>query len=163
MRTRADGVSRAVVYSTFALSLVGLGIATYLTFTHFEGNKFLACSTTGLFNCDTVTSSPQSYVFGVPVALVGLVGYVVLVVLNSPWGWRSTRYVVHVTRVAVIVGSMAFVLWLVAAELLYVGHICEWCTGVHVVTFLLFVIIARVAPDQLTSFKREADPVARPR
>ena len=149
MSTRTDEVSRTVVYSTFALSLVGLGIAAYLSFTHFEGNKFLACSTTGLFNCDTVTSSPQSYVFGVPVALVGLVGYAVLVVLNSPWGWRSSRYSLHLTRAVIVVGSMVFVLWLVAAELLYVGHICEWCTGVHVVTFLLFVIVARVAPNQL--------------
>ena len=149
MSTRTDEVSRTVVYSTFALSLVGLGIAAYLSFTHFEGNKFLACSTTGLFNCDTVTSSPQSYVVGVPVALVGLVGYAILVVLNSPWGWHSPRYALHVARAVIVAGSMAFVLWLVAAELLYVGHICEWCTGVHVVTFLLFVIIARVAPNQL--------------
>ena len=149
MSTRTDEVSRTVVYSTFALSLVGLGIAAYLSFTHFEGNKFLACSTTGLFNCDTVTSSPQSYVFGVPVALVGLVGYAILVVLNSPWGWHSPRYALHVARAAIVAGSMVFVLWLVAAELLYVGHICEWCTGVHVVTFLLFVIVARVAPNQL--------------
>ena len=149
MSRRAGEVSRAVIYSTFALSLIGMGIAAYLTFTHFEGNKFLACSTTGLFNCDTVTSSPQSYIFGAPVAVVGLVGYVVLVVLNSPWGWRASAYAVHVARVVIITGSMAFVLWLVAAELLYVDHICEWCTGVHVVTFLLFVIIARVAPNQL--------------
>ena len=149
MSTRTDEVSRTVVYSTFALSLVGLGIAAYLSFTHFEGNKFLACSTTGLFNCDTVTSSPQSYVFGVPVALVGLVGYAILVVLNSPWGWHSPRYALHVARATIVAGSMVFVLWLVAAELLYVGHICEWCTGVHVVTFLLFVIVARVTPNQL--------------
>ncbi len=149
MSRRAGEVSRAVVYSTFALSLVGLGIAAYLTFTHFEGNKFLACSTTGLFNCDTVTSSPQSYVLGMPVAVVGLVGYAVLAILNSPWGWRAPWYALHVARVAIVAGSMAFVLWLVAAELLYVDHICEWCTGVHVVTFLLFVIIARVAPRQL--------------
>ena len=149
MSRRAGEVSRAVVYSTFALSLVGLGIAAYLTFTHFEGNKFLACSTTGLFNCDTVTSSPQSYILGMPVAVVGLVGYAVLAVLNSPWGWRAPWYALHVARVAIVAGSMAFVLWLVAAELLYVDHICEWCTGVHVVTFLLFVIIARVAPRQL--------------
>ena len=149
MSRRAEEVSRAVVYSTFALSIAGLGIAAYLTFTHFEGNKFLACSTTGLFNCDTVTSSPQSYVLGMPVAVMGLVGYAVLVVLNSPWGWRAPWYPLHVARVVIVAGSMVFVLWLVAAELLYVDHICEWCTGVHVVTFVLFVIVARVAPRQL--------------
>lgn len=146
-------ISRAVVYSTFVLSLIGLGISGYLTFTHFEGSKYLACSTTGLLNCATVTTSPEAYAFGVPVAVLGLVGYVVLVVLNSPWGWRAPWLALHVARVVIIVGSMAFVLWLIAAELLYVGHICEWCTGVHAVTFLLFILIARVAPTQ---FGRES-------
>lgn len=142
-------VSRVVVYSTFALSLIGLGISSYLTFTHFEGTKYLACSTTGLLNCSTVTTSPQSYVFGAPVAVIGLVGYAVIVALNSPWAWRSKRYALHLARVVVIAGSMVFVLWLIAAELLYIDHICEWCSGVHAVTFVLFVILARVAPRQL--------------
>ncbi len=154
-------VSRAVVYSTFALSLIGLGISGYLTFTHFEGSRYLACSTTGLFNCDTVTTSPESYLFGAPVALIGLVGYVVIVALNSPWAWHSPRYALHLARVVVVSGSMAFVLWLIAAELLYVGHVCEWCSGVHAVTFVLFVILARVAPGQLgrDSTPRETAPL----
>jgi uncharacterized membrane protein len=46
---------------------------------------------------------------------------------------------------------MAFVLWLVAAELLIIKNICLYCTGVHVVTFLLLILIvqfyARRLPD----------------
>ncbi len=143
-----EPVSRGVVVSTFLLSLVGLGISGYLTFTHFEGTRYLACSTSGILNCSTVTTSPESYFLGVPVAVLGLVGYVVMVALNSPWGWRSAQRIVHVARVVLVTGSMAFVLWLITAELLYINHICEWCSGVHLVTFILFVIMARVAPRQ---------------
>jgi uncharacterized membrane protein len=44
---------------------------------------------------------------------------------------------------------MLFVLWLIAAELLIIKSICLWCTGVHVVTFVLFVITLTTAPALL--------------
>ena len=44
---------------------------------------------------------------------------------------------------------MAFVLWLVSAELLILNSICIYCTGVHIVTFAIFVVLARVVPTQL--------------
>ncbi len=39
---------------------------------------------------------------------------------------------------------MAFVLWLVYAELFVIDAICLWCTVVHVVAFALFVIVVLV-------------------
>jgi uncharacterized membrane protein len=126
--------------AAFVLSLIGLGISAYLTFTHYAGSAFLACSDTGVVNCATVTSSPQSVVFGVPVAVAGLGAYVLLSILNSPWMWRSTSAWVQRSRLALTAGSMVFVLWLVAAELLIIDHICLWCTGVHVVTFSLLLV-----------------------
>jgi uncharacterized membrane protein len=44
---------------------------------------------------------------------------------------------------------MIFVLWLLSAELLIIDNICLYCTGVHIVTFALFVIMVRVCPRQL--------------
>lgn len=135
--------------ATFVLSLIGLAISGYLTFTHFEGTQYLACSSTGVVDCGLVTTSAQSYFLGAPVAVLGLAGYVVMVALNSPWGWRSRAYWLHVTRFVVAIGSMVFVLWLVAAELLIINHICLWCTGVHLVTFALLLVLSRVSPAQL--------------
>jgi uncharacterized membrane protein len=84
-----------------------------------------------------------------PVAVLGLCGYVVLCVLNSPWGWHLKNYWLHVARFVIVLGSMAFVLWLVAAELLIVKSICLYCTGVHIVTFLLLIVMTMVCPTQL--------------
>jgi uncharacterized membrane protein len=44
---------------------------------------------------------------------------------------------------------MGFVLWLVAAELLIIDHICLWCTGVHVVTFALLLVVSRTWTGEL--------------
>ena len=45
--------------------------------------------------------------------------------------------------------GMGFVLWLVAAELLIIGNICEYCTGVHIVTFALFICMVTTIPAML--------------
>jgi uncharacterized membrane protein len=145
----AQPVARWAQGVTWALSLVGLAISAYLTFTHFAGNQYLACSSTGVINCGVVTTSAQSYFLGMPVAVLGLAHYVVMSVLTSPWAWRARAYWVHVARFVLVVISMAFVLWLVAAELLIIDHICLWCTGVHIATFALFGVMVSVAPTQL--------------
>src|SRR5260370_15950158 len=55
------------------LSLVGVGIAIYLTLVHYE-NAPLVCSDSGLINCARVLSSYYSVVPGtsVPITLPGL-------------------------------------------------------------------------------------------
>ncbi|HEY5304112.1 MAG TPA: vitamin K epoxide reductase family protein [Acidimicrobiales bacterium] len=142
-------VPRWAIYVSWTLSLIGVTLATYLTIGHFESKTFLACPDTGLINCAKVTTSAQSHFLGVPVALLGLGNFVVLAVLNSPWLWRAKNYWIHVTRFALAIVSMAFVLWLLYAELIIIDNICLYCTGVHVVTFALFVVLVRVCPIQL--------------
>ncbi len=149
MSLPALSVPRWAVATTWLLSFIGLAISGYLTFTHYAGTQFLACAESGTVNCADVTTSAQSSFLGMPVAVLGLADYLVMVVINSPWGWRSPVRAVHVARVVLVGASMAFVLWLVAAELLIIDHICLWCTGVHVVTLALLVIVSRVSPTQL--------------
>jgi uncharacterized membrane protein len=147
--TRAPGVARWAVVTTFALSLIGLAISGYLTFTHFRGVQYLACGDRGVVNCAAVTTSRESYFLGVPVAVLGLAHYVAMSVITTPLAWRARAPWVDFVRIALAAIGMAFVLWLLAAELLIIDHICLWCTAVHVVTFLLLVVLSRVSPARL--------------
>jgi uncharacterized membrane protein len=145
-----------VPWAAFALSLFGLGVSTYLTIAHFSSTAILACSDQGIVNCAKVTTSPQSEVFGVlPVAVLGLAFYVVLTVINVPAAWRVQDRRVHLARLALVVIGMAFVLYLLAAELLIIGNICLWCTSVHLTTFLLFILTISTVPAML-GWGREA-------
>jgi uncharacterized membrane protein len=122
------------------LAIVGLGISAYETWAHFNGNHLAGCPTGGggTFNCEAVITSPQSMVFGViPVAILGLAFYAVP--LFSPWAWRLRSLLVHQFRLASMIVGMGFVVYLIYAELT-IGSICEYCTGVHIVTFLLFCV-----------------------
>jgi uncharacterized membrane protein len=130
--------------TTFVLSLCGLGVAIYETIAHYDTNIRLACSDTGLVNCQAVTTSSQSMVFGIfPFAVLGLAFFLFMLAINSPWGWRLSRSrpLVHWVRLGSVIVGIGFVLYLVFVELIQVGAICLWCTGVHVITFLIFVLV----------------------
>ena len=128
-------------WSTFALAILGLAASAYLTYTHFTDSALAGCTeTSGAVNCGKVTTSPQSVVFGIPVAVLGLAFYVFLVAIMSPYAWRSARREIALARMASLVVGIGFVLYLIYAELFDIGAICLYCTSVHVITFLLFVL-----------------------
>jgi uncharacterized membrane protein len=141
-------VPQWAVATTFILSLIGLALSTYLTITHFEPQA-LVCTDHGFINCAAVTTSAQSHILGIPVAILGLGNYVVMTALNSPWAWRSQHRWVHEARFILAIVSMCFVLWLIYAELIIINNICLYCTGVHITTFALLIVLTLVSPAQL--------------
>ena len=131
--------------TTWLVAMAGLGVSIYLTIAHFTESTLAGCSESGLVNCTKVTTSPQSYVFGIPVAVLGLAFYLFAVAAMSPWAWRSSRREVHIVRLASTVVGIGFVLYLIYAELFIIGSICLYCTSVHVLTFVLFALTAFAA------------------
>jgi uncharacterized membrane protein len=130
--------------ATLVLSLYGLGASIYLTIAHYDTSIRLACTDNGLVNCQAVTTSSQSVVFGIfPVAVLGLAFFVFMVAVNSPWGWRrsGSQPAVRWARLGSVVVGMGFVIYLIYAELIQINAICLWCTSVHAATFLIFVLV----------------------
>ena len=127
---------------SFPLSLIGLGIAIYLRIEHFTGNKNLSCPASAHIDCTKVTTSSQSEIFGhIPVAVTGLAYFVVMTVLVSPSAWRAASPWLGWLRLAGAISGVGMVIYLVYAEAVQIKAICLWCTGVHIVTFLLFLTI----------------------
>jgi uncharacterized membrane protein len=137
------------------VSIAGTGVATYLTLAHYMTGITLVCSNTGAINCEAVTTSKESVVFGIPVAVLGLVFFVSMLAISLPWAWRSTNPYVAPARLAMSAVGMVFVFYLLYAELFEVQKICLWCTSVHVLTFVMFVVVATGWEDATVS-RREA-------
>ena len=135
------GRPRWIVPSTLLASAAGLGVSTYLTIAHYTATVSLACPETSTINCEKVTTSPESVVFGIPVAVLGLAYFVAMVGLNSPWAWRSAAPPVRWLRLGAAATGVCFVVWLVYAELFDVDAICLWCTSVHIINLILFSLI----------------------
>ncbi len=128
-------------WTTFVLALAGLGVSIYLTYAHYTESALAGCTeTTGVVNCGKVTTSAQSVVFGIPVAVLGLAFYVFVAAIMSPWAWMARRREIGMLRLASMVVGIGFVLYLLYAELFDIGSICLYCTSVHVITFVLFVL-----------------------
>lgn len=142
--------------TTLLLSLAGLGIAIYLTITHFN-KAILICNSGGAIDCEKVTTSPQSVIFGIPVAMLGLLFFVPMLLLCLPAAWRSADRRIHLARLALSITGVGMIVYLIIAELFLIKAICLWCSGVHLITFSLFVIIVTSAPIVLAPGYGEHD------
>ncbi len=123
---------------------LGLGVAGYLTYEHYTGSTSLSCPAGGskFINCLGVTTSIYSKIHGVPVAVLGLVFFAVMAVLQSPPAWRSGFWGIRIGRVLWALVGVATALNLIYDELFRLDEICLWCTSVHVISLLLFVLTA---------------------
>lgn len=127
-------------------SLLGLAVATFLTYSHYAEPKTgvpvcIFGSSHGTIDCAAVLTSGWSTILGLPVALYGAVFFVFMVVINLPAMWRSESLLVARLRLAAACAGMAMVLYLVGVELLAVHKICIWCTSVHILQFALFMLV----------------------
>lgn len=129
------------------MALAGLGISIYLTVVHYQGAGIAFCSTTGVINCNLVTSSANSVLFGskIPITIPGMVWFVVsgamaLVALLSIW--QNRREPARLRGWHLLWGAlgMLFVLYLVYVEIVVLHTFCEWCTVVHLLTFATFLL-----------------------
>jgi len=149
-----------VPVTSVGLSLTAVAIASYLTVTHYTDPTALACPDTGIVNCTLVTTSSWSVLFGVPLAVLGVVWSVAMTALTTPWAWRSVARGVAGARLAVSGAGAAMVLYLVYLELFRIGAICLWCTAMHVTVVCLFgVILGGRASSLRTRPELEPEPV----
>jgi uncharacterized membrane protein len=115
--------SGALRKTLIVLAAIGLCLAGYLTYVHYSGTT-PPCSIKGN-PCSQVQKSRYSELVGVPVALIGLIGYIaILGSLLAPEGERA-KFV----TTALTVGGFGFSAYLTYRELFTLHKICEWCVS----------------------------------
>ena len=125
---------RRRVAAMAALALAGLGVATYLTVVHYSGGEPVCAVGHG---CVTVQESEYAELAGVPVALIGLIGYVAILASLALRGDTG-----RLVRVAMTAGGFAFSVYLTYLELFVIDAICPWCVGSAVIMAALLVLAA---------------------
>ena len=127
--------------------VAGLGVSIYLTLTHYTKVVSLVCSNNGAINCEKVTTSPQSMVFGIPVAVLGLVFFVSMFVLVLPRIYERPELIIARVRLGSSIVGIGFVLYLLYCELFIIHAICLWCSSVHILTFIIFCLVVSGWPE----------------
>jgi uncharacterized membrane protein len=128
---------RALRIAMVVLTVVGVGIASYVTYVHYAGIK-PAC--TAGESCTKVQTSVYSELAGVPVALMGLIGYLaILASLLAPES-ENSRF----ATLVLTLGGFGFSAYLTYRELFSIHAICEWCvTSAIVMTILMLLSMWR--------------------
>ena len=111
-----------------ALALAGLAISIYLTWVHYAGIEPVC---TGISDCERVQTSEYADLVGIPVAVLGIVGYAGILV--------SLRLRVDVTAMLAYL-ALAFSAYLTWAELFKIDAICQWCVGSAIITLVIAVL-----------------------
>jgi uncharacterized membrane protein len=128
-------MSTRVLYSRMLialLALLGLFDSAYLTLEHYSPRVALVCPLGG--GCETVQASRWSTLppgGGIPVALLGLIGYgtIVLLALASLQRERLGPLPLAPALVALASGGVLFSLYLTALQVFVIGALCAWCLG----------------------------------
>src|ERR1700724_1809061 len=68
------------------LAVAGVAVSSVSLYEHFATSKTSFCDFSESFNCDIVNRSTYSTVLGVPVALIGIIGYLLITALASFYG-----------------------------------------------------------------------------
>lgn len=124
------------------ICLLAFADSAYLAFIHYTNPAGLFCSTKGFINCTAVTTSVYSHPFGIPVVVPGLIWSFAMLVLCSPWGWRSSSRWASPLRFAGCISGLGMVFYLLYVELFSLGHLCEFCSIVHLMVIALFIVVA---------------------
>ena len=125
---------------TFALSVIGLGISGYLTYTHYDESA-LVCTAGG--GCHTVQQSEYATIGPIPIALLGVGMFLVLMGLALVRMMRWELVSADVATMAawgLTLSALFYYAYLVYVELFVLEAICQWCVGTTVITVAIFAI-----------------------
>jgi uncharacterized membrane protein len=115
------------------LALAGLGVAGYLTWVHYADLEPICAGGSG--GCERVQSSDYAELAGVPVALLGVIGYgAILASLALPGD--AGRFVGALLALA----GFGFSAWLTYVELFEIDAICQWCVASAAIMSALAVV-----------------------
>jgi uncharacterized membrane protein len=133
-RREAERVSdRSLRAAIAALALAGAAVAAYLVYARYTGTR-LACTTGG---CETVQHSKYAKAAGIPVAVLGLAAYVAVFATAL-----SARVEAAAIGAAIVLGGLAFGVYLIVIQVAVIDAICQWCLVSDAILALLAIASA---------------------
>jgi len=145
-----------------AFAVLGLGASSWSTYVHYSlltvPGYTSFCDVSGAISCTQAYLSQYGSLWGVPVALGGVVYFATVLLIAGVAGQSSARgrenvpaYVFALSTVA-----LAFVLYLGWASLFKLNTVCLLCATTYVAVIALFIISAGATTFPMTSLPRRA-------
>jgi uncharacterized membrane protein len=123
--------------ASIVVAVIGLGIATYLTVVHYAGDAPVCAIAHG---CATVQKSDYAKLAGIPVAVLGVIGYlgILAALIRDDENSRTAAAFLSIV-------GLGFSGWLTYVEVGKLDAICIWCVGSAIcMTILAALTVSRV-------------------
>jgi len=128
-----------ILITTF--SIIGIILASYLAYNYFGPKPLGVCSISDSVNCDEVAKGGSlSTIFGIPVSLIGLAGYIVILI--------SSLLKKEKLAFAMSTFGMLFCLRITFLELFSVRIICPVCLACQIVMIVLFLLSLKLLSNK---------------
>lgn len=128
----------------FVLSLLGVLIALYVL-QSFLRQAPIVCLNSG---CELVRKNPASYLWGIPVPVIGLVGYsflAILAFLRTMNYEPRTKNLFLKIMIGIATFGVLFVSWFTYTELFVIRAICTWCAVSAINMVVIFILLLRIS------------------
>jgi uncharacterized membrane protein len=110
---------RALRVAVALVAVAGVAVAGYLTYVHYQPDALICTSGGG---CETVQESSYAELAGIPVALLGLLGYVAVLGLVA---WDSE--LARTLAAAIALTAAGFAVYLIVLQAFVIDAWCVWC------------------------------------
>jgi uncharacterized membrane protein len=127
------GTDRLLRAAVAVVALAGTAIAGYLTYVHYQPDA-LICTASG--GCEKVQDSDYATLFGVPVALLGLLAYVAVLALVA-WDAEPAR----IGAAMIALAGVGFAAYLVSLQAFVIDAWCVWCLANDLVVVPLLAVL----------------------
>lgn len=124
MRTAVTALRKRLMSVIALLAICGIAVSSISLQHHYETSKTAYCDIGETFNCDIVNRSPYSSILGIPVALIGMLGYGALAGLVTMYRARRETPALLFGGAAL---GLAFALYLTYIEARVLGVYCILC------------------------------------
>lgn len=122
---------------TGLLALLGFADAFYLSLMHFQGSD-VGCSV--ITGCDAVLSSEYAYLFGIPLAYLGVLYYLTVLFGSVLYYQTDSRLILKGISV-VVGGGFVFTLWLFYLQAAVINAFCQFCLISALLTTLMAILL----------------------
>ncbi len=132
------------------LALIGLGVAAYLAYVETQAVAAV-CGPVG--DCNTVQTSEYAYLFGIPIGVLGVLGYVAIL---AAWGWGKWQgdRRAALALLAMTAFGVFFSIYLTYLEPFVIGAVCAWClTSAVVMTALMLLSLEMAVSHEAITVK----------
>lgn len=131
-------MDKKLYWASVALAVLGVAVSVYMTVYKLTSNESMCL---GSGDCSTVNASSYSEIFGIPVAVVGIAGYLAILALLLLETYRGQFFAEHgpLAVFGLAVGGFGFTLYLVYIEAFILRAWCPFCVTSQITMTVLFI------------------------